>query len=120
MVIFMELKDQLIKIRLSNNMSKKDVSIGAGIPYTTYIKYEYGERELGLNALQKLADFYGMTTDDILGRTNTSRESAKSTDYDLKPLEQVLLKKYVQLSEDHRDAVLELITDAVHSIDKQQ
>ena len=65
----MELKERIIHLRESKNYSKKYVADCSGIPYTTYIKYEYGERDLGIDALQKLADFYAVTTDYILGRS---------------------------------------------------
>ena len=35
-----------------------------------YSRYEKGTRELPLSALMKLADFYGLSTDYLLGRTN--------------------------------------------------
>ena len=65
----MELKKRIIHLRESKNYSKKYVADCSGIPYTTYIKYEYGERDLGIDALQKLADFYAVTTDYILDRS---------------------------------------------------
>ena len=64
----METKELLKKIRTERKLTKKDVANLSGIPYPTYLKYEYGERELGLTSLQKLADFYGVTTDYLLGR----------------------------------------------------
>ena len=111
----MELKNRLIELRNSRSISMKDVANGSGIPYNTYIKYEYGTRELSLAALEKLANFYDMTTDDILGRSD--KVESRSDSQDLKPLEQVLLKKYLQLPDTHRDAILDMISNAVHDVD---
>lgn len=65
----MEMTERLISIRNEHGYSKRTVSEKTGIPYTTYIKYESGERkDLSMQALCKLADFYGVTTDYLLGR----------------------------------------------------
>ncbi len=65
----MEIKEMLIQIREQNGYTKKEVSEKTGIPYTTYIKYESGERkDVSMQALCKLADFYHVTTDYLLGR----------------------------------------------------
>ncbi|WP_370785416.1 helix-turn-helix domain-containing protein [Ruminococcus callidus] len=69
----METKELLKKIRTQRKLTKRDVCNGTGIPYTTYTKYEYGERELALSSLQKLADFYGVTTDYLLGRLDAEQ-----------------------------------------------
>ena len=72
----MEIKDRLITIRESRGYSKKTVSEMTKIPYTTYVKYESGERkDVSMKALCKLADFYEVTTDYLLGR-----ESKKESD----------------------------------------
>ncbi|MDE5757192.1 MAG: helix-turn-helix transcriptional regulator, partial [Allobaculum sp.] len=65
----MEIKDRLIDIRESRGYSKKTVSEMTKIPYSTYVKYESGERkDVSMQALCKLADFYGVTTDYLLDR----------------------------------------------------
>ena len=64
-----EITERLVSIRNEHGYSKRTVSEMTGIPYTTYIKYESGERkDLSMVALCKLADFYGVTTDYLLGR----------------------------------------------------
>lgn len=65
----MEITKRLIFIRNKYGYSKRTVSEKTGIPYTTYIKYESGERkDLSMQALCKLADFYGVSVDYLLGR----------------------------------------------------
>lgn len=60
--------NNLKKIRKERGLTVKEVVEGAGIPMRTYQNYEYMEREIGAGTLQKLADFYGVTTDYLLGR----------------------------------------------------
>ena len=44
-----------------------------GIQQTVYSRYERGAQNIPLELLLKLADFYGTSTDYILGRTNEIR-----------------------------------------------
>lgn len=65
----MEVKEILVSIREKHGYSKRTVSEMTGIPYTTYIKYESGERkDLSMQSLCKLADFYGVSVDYLLRR----------------------------------------------------
>ena len=40
------------------------------IPYRTYRRYETGEREPVASILIKMADFYGVSIDYLVGRTD--------------------------------------------------
>lgn len=118
----MELKERIIQIRESKKYSKKYVADCAGIPYTTYIKYEYGERELGIGALQKLADFYGVSTDYILGRPGAappidglSEMIAQNAANDI---EKTLLEMYFGLDAKKRGAFLQELVDVVNQNQK--
>lgn len=62
------LKDTLKALRVSKGLTKKQVARGVGIGERAYIAYEYGERDVSTETLLKLADFYGVTTDYLLGR----------------------------------------------------
>lgn len=64
----METKDILKNLRSERDLSVRDVAEKSGVSYSAYQKYELGIREIGAKSLQKLADFYGVTTDYLLGR----------------------------------------------------
>ncbi len=64
----METKEILKRLRENKGYSIQDVSEKTGISYSVYQKYESGVRGVGVPALSKLADFYGVTTDYLLGR----------------------------------------------------
>lgn len=99
-----EKSNNLKSIRKERGLTVKEVVDGTGIPMRTYQNYEYMEREIGAGALQKLADFYGVTTDYLLGR-----EPAKS------PLDQLhiaedeksVLTGYLTLPNDVRAQILD-------------
>ncbi len=67
------LKDSLKKIREDHGLTKRELCEKTGISERAYLTYEFGEREPKISVIQKLADFYGVTTDYLLGR-----EPAKS------------------------------------------
>ena len=64
----METKDILKALRKQRGMTGQEVADGCGMTYKVYQAYESGARNLGVPALEKLADFYGVTTDYLLGR----------------------------------------------------
>lgn len=45
----------------------KETAVRLGMPYTTYVSYEKGDREPNSDILIRLADFYNTTIDYILG-----------------------------------------------------
>lgn len=62
------LKDTMKLLRESKRLTKKQVADAIGVTERAYITYEYGQRDVSTDTLQKLADFYGVTTDYLLGR----------------------------------------------------
>lgn len=104
----MDIKENLIRIRESKNLSKRTVSEQTGIPYTTYIKYESGERkDVSMDALCKLADFYGVTTDYLLGREPAPDPFGEVS---MSPEdEQEVLAKYLSLPDDVRAVILDVL-----------
>lgn len=60
----------LKSLREEKGLNMKEVSRLLGIPYTTYVGYEKGQREPGSDVLIQLADFYNTTVDYVLGATN--------------------------------------------------
>ena len=65
----METKDVLKALRKSNGfITMQDFCKASGISFSTYQNYEAGKRIPTADMLIKLADFYGVTTDYLLGR----------------------------------------------------
>ena len=89
--------ERLKKIRKKRKFTIRAVSDGAEIPIRTYQNYEYGEREISTEALFKLADFYGVTTDYLLGRESAEYEERMNA-------------KYQTLSPKGKEAVAKIIT----------
>ena len=57
-------------LREDRDMTQKQVAQMLGMSQTGYSKYETGENDIPTPILIKLADFYGTSTDYLLGRTD--------------------------------------------------
>ena len=61
---------RLRDLREDRDLKQTDVAALLGIRQTVYSRYERGSQNLPLEHLLALADYYGVSTDSILGRTN--------------------------------------------------
>lgn len=64
------ISERLNELKTANNFMQKQVAEGAGIPLRTYRRYENGEREPSASIIISLADFFNVSADYLLGRTN--------------------------------------------------
>ena len=61
---------RLRDLREDRDLKQTDVAALLGIRQTVYSRYERGYQNLPLEHLLALADYYGVSTDYILGRTD--------------------------------------------------
>ena len=62
-------RGQILKeLRLNKRLSQQNIADVLKVSARAYQKYEYGTAEPTFDTLSKLADFYGVTTDYLLGR----------------------------------------------------
>lgn len=59
---------KLKELRKTKGISQDEVANALGITLRTYQNYEYGQREPNIEMINKIADFFGVTTDYLLGR----------------------------------------------------
>ena len=64
----MKIGKNLKLLRKQKNLTQNEIADVLNITRQAYCRYENDQRELPLDALCCLADFYGETTDFILGR----------------------------------------------------
>ena len=57
-------------LREDSDLTQKDISKIINCDQSLYSKYEREERMLPLHLAEKLADYYGVSVDYLLGRTN--------------------------------------------------
>ena len=103
----METKEILKEIRKQKQLSAKEVAEGCNMSVGVYQKYESGERNLGVPALKAIADFYGVTTDYLLGR-----EPAPNPFADLgldEASEQEMLAQYMSFKPEVRAMLMDVL-----------
>ena len=63
------MKTKLFELRKSKNLLQREVAFACGLTTAAYGSYEKGDREPTLETLGKLADFFEVSVDELLGRT---------------------------------------------------
>ncbi len=58
-------------LREDRDLKQEDIAKLLNCTQACYSNYENGKREIPPSVLEKLADFYGVSVDYLLGRTNT-------------------------------------------------
>ncbi len=61
--------DNLLALRNERDLLQKEVAAAIKVSVGTISNYEKGIHEPDLSTLEQLADFYGVTTDYLLGRS---------------------------------------------------
>lgn len=117
----MALHEILKKIRTERGLIKRVVAEGIGITERTYISYEYGRTEPNMETLSKIADFYGVTTDYLLGREPAPDPFGE---YSLSEEdEKEMLEKYMSLPPEIRACLMDVLVqlaDAAREREEQQ
>lgn len=61
---------RLDELKTDRKLMQKQIAEGVNIPIRTYRRYEKGEREPSASIIVSLADFFNVSTDYLLGRTD--------------------------------------------------
>ena len=99
--------DRLRQYREQQNLSQDELAELASIHRVTLSRYESGRVEPGAQALARIADALGVTTDILLGRENEK-------DKDQNPPPRTLQARIIsggvdQLPQDERDRILSVL-----------
>lgn len=66
----MQFHERLKDLRISRNLTQKDVYTTVGLSMLGYQRYEYGDRTPPLPTLLALADFFDVSLDYLVGRSD--------------------------------------------------
>lgn len=64
-----KLSEILLLLRNEQGLTQEQAAEGQGITYRSYRRYESGEREPTASVLVQIADFYGVSLDYLVGRS---------------------------------------------------
>lgn len=70
--------ENIRSIRIDKGYTQEQIAKYLGISQNTYSQYEIGVLNYPVDAVVRLADFYGVSTDYLLGRTNIKEPYPKS------------------------------------------
>lgn len=105
---------KLLREKSGESMSKTAEFLG--IPKGTYASYEYGKREPNIEMISKISHHFGVTTDYLLGREPAPEREDLSTvvkNSGVEELEDILIRRYLELPNAQRQAVLNFLRRAI-------
>lgn len=100
----------LKELRKERKLNQGDIADMLGITTQAYQKYEYATAELTHDNLVKLADFYNVSTDYLLGRTEIKAMAGTTPaeQLDVSAVEKRIIERYTQLDENMRAVCVEV------------
>lgn len=120
----METKDILKSLRKSNGYSTmQEFCAAIDISFSTYQNYESGKRVPTAEILVKLADFYGVTTDYLLGRPDAKPPEdpikLAAQEFHLDSAQRGILAAYLYMDPDDRKQFISYIKQIVEGVGKE-
>ena len=73
MIDLTTLATRLIELKEKNKVLQKDIAKSVGLSLRSYQRYEYGERNPTSDILIKLADYFDVSIDYLVGRTDNPK-----------------------------------------------
>ena len=115
------LSDILKQLREQHHLSQAKLSDQLQIPKGTYVTYEYGTREPNIEMINRLADFYGVTTDYLLDRDTGDPEPIDQLagEFNMTALEKKILDNYLSLPKSMRDDLMEFLHKSVKEVQEE-
>lgn len=62
--------ERLKKLRKERKLTQKDIATFLDISQPAYQQFESGKKKMNLETMEKLADFFNVSTDYLLGKTD--------------------------------------------------
>lgn len=114
----MNIGNTLTDLRKRKGLSRQNLADELGISIHTYIKYENESVKPPYETLSKLADFYGVTTDYLLGRDTSEPEPLDDLErqFNMTLLEKKILEGYLALPKDMRGDLMEFLQKSVREV----
>lgn len=102
--------NRLKLLRIEANKSMAQVAREINMPYTTYVNYEKDNREPNSETLIQFADYFGVSVDYLIGRSN-NRQDKDLTDCN----KEKLMHNYALLNSIGKNKLVEYSDDLIKS-----
>lgn len=111
------------EIREQNSMTQKECADNFDVTLRAWQSYEQGISEPKYDLLCKIADYFNVTTDYLLGRNApppVTLEKLFADKKDMSEMEKRFILVYVQLDKKHREAFVKALEEAAHEGNKKE
>lgn len=108
------MKVQLQQLRKSKNLTQEEIANILDVKLSTYQKYERDAISPPYDTLIKIADFYGVTTDYLLGREPAQEPQLNKED------EEEVIARYLEFPPEQRAVLLEMLLQLGDAARKKQ
>lgn len=99
------------KLRTEKEISQEDLGKILNLSKSTISLYESNKREPDFKTLEMFADFFNVTTDYLLGRTDDSIPIKKiKKQPEFSPIDKKLINAYIKMDDKNKEKIIELIT----------
>ena len=95
----------LRELRTKKGVYQKDVAKYLGVDRTTYVKYERGDSEPSIDIIKKLANYFDVTVDFLVGE----EKKANTLDEQLSGIEFALYGEIHDLTDDEKQDILSYV-----------
>ncbi|WP_443965101.1 helix-turn-helix domain-containing protein [Ruminococcus sp.] len=113
--------DTLKRLRTKKGLTSEELCSKIGIKGGSYRNYERNDRKPDYDTLVKLADFYGVTTDYLLGRPDAKEPADPIASLPtVDEMEKDLFREWLDLDEASRKAFLDVLRKIVADDQKRQ
>lgn len=112
------MKDKLKQLRKKRGITAEQFAQDIGVPLSTYTKWEFGSASPRYDKLLIIADYYGVSTDYLLGRTDKPESSdlsdiLKEMQFDAST--RAIICAFAELGEDQRTEFINTLKQLSHS-----
>ena len=107
----------LKELRQQNGCKHKEMSEALGVSISQLSDYENGRKKLGMSMAIKLADFYGVTLDYIMGR-EAKNETDERSDIEKISAENNFSVADEEFLKQNQDQLIQLLKQKQNEIDK--
>ncbi|TJY44270.1 helix-turn-helix transcriptional regulator [Cohnella pontilimi] len=107
----MSMGERLRELRLSRNISQEEVARQIGITRSAYSHYEINNRQPVYETLIKLAAYFDVSLDYIIGGTSAKHKTEFSDAQDTREIMNLLK----HMNQEQRKKSIRLMTDLIHA-----
>lgn len=104
--------ERLKQLRTEKKLRQSDVADMIGVGRTTYTNYEIGVSEPDIETINKLAEFFEVSTDYLLGRTDERNPGTSHNDWP--PEAKVLFRDVRKLTPEQLELVTKLVKEFIN------